>query len=105
MQTVKLQSDSGIMLDHMTVKLYNYVDPCSNVSLPPSQNMINGTIWNDIDDLKAFKILDLKDIEKMFSAYQRQQVWNDKENSEIQIHKCVFVLATLTFSNRLPLCA
>lgn len=39
------------------------------------QNMINGTIWNEIDDLRAFKILDLKDIEKMFSAYQRQQVW------------------------------
>ncbi|XP_061599101.1 disheveled-associated activator of morphogenesis 2 isoform X4 [Cololabis saira] len=37
------------------------------------ENMINGTIWNEIDDLKAFKILDLKDIEKMFSAYQRQQ--------------------------------
>uniref|UniRef100_A0A3Q1BCM3 Dishevelled associated activator of morphogenesis 2 n=1 Tax=Amphiprion ocellaris TaxID=80972 RepID=A0A3Q1BCM3_AMPOC len=31
------------------------------------ENMINGTIWNDIDDLRAFKILDLKDIEKMFS--------------------------------------
>uniref|UniRef100_A0A672HJM9 Dishevelled associated activator of morphogenesis 2 n=1 Tax=Salarias fasciatus TaxID=181472 RepID=A0A672HJM9_SALFA len=39
------------------------------------QHMINGTIWNEIDDLRAFKILDLKDIEKMFSAYQRQQVW------------------------------
>ncbi|MEQ2250550.1 Dishevelled associated activator of morphogenesis 2 [Ilyodon furcidens] len=37
------------------------------------ENMINGTIWNEIDDLRAFKILDLKDIEKMFSAYQRQQ--------------------------------
>ncbi|XP_034015984.1 disheveled-associated activator of morphogenesis 2 isoform X2 [Thalassophryne amazonica] len=37
------------------------------------ENMINGTIWNDIDDLRAFKTLDLKDIEKMFSAYQRQQ--------------------------------
>ncbi|XP_077476468.1 disheveled-associated activator of morphogenesis 2 isoform X2 [Stigmatopora argus] len=37
------------------------------------EHMINGTIWNDIDDLKPFKILDLKDIEKMFSAYQRQQ--------------------------------
>ncbi|XP_029983176.1 disheveled-associated activator of morphogenesis 2 isoform X2 [Sphaeramia orbicularis] len=37
------------------------------------ENMINGTIWHDIDDLRAFKILDLKDIEKMFSAYQRQQ--------------------------------
>uniref|UniRef100_A0A667Y9F3 Dishevelled associated activator of morphosis 2 n=1 Tax=Myripristis murdjan TaxID=586833 RepID=A0A667Y9F3_9TELE len=39
----------------------------------PSQNKIPGTIWHDIDDLRAFKILDLKDIEKMFSAYQRQQ--------------------------------
>uniref|UniRef100_A0A1A8HPZ4 Dishevelled associated activator of morphogenesis 2 n=2 Tax=Nothobranchius TaxID=28779 RepID=A0A1A8HPZ4_NOTKU len=37
------------------------------------ENMVNGTIWTDIDDLRAFKILDLKDIEKMFSAYQRQQ--------------------------------
>ncbi|XP_013769688.1 disheveled-associated activator of morphogenesis 2 isoform X2 [Pundamilia nyererei] len=37
------------------------------------ENMVNGTIWSDIDDLRAFKILDLKDIEKMFSAYQRQQ--------------------------------
>uniref|UniRef100_A0A3Q3E5C6 Dishevelled associated activator of morphogenesis 2 n=1 Tax=Labrus bergylta TaxID=56723 RepID=A0A3Q3E5C6_9LABR len=37
------------------------------------ENVINGTIWNDIDDLRAFEILDLKDIEKMFSAYQRQQ--------------------------------
>ncbi|KAK7904501.1 hypothetical protein WMY93_017108 [Mugilogobius chulae] len=36
-------------------------------------HMINGTIWNEIDDLRAFEILDLKDIEKMFSAYQRQQ--------------------------------
>ncbi|XP_047677115.1 disheveled-associated activator of morphogenesis 2 isoform X1 [Tachysurus fulvidraco] len=37
------------------------------------ENKITGTIWHDIDDLQAFKVLDLKDIEKMFSAYQRQQ--------------------------------
>ncbi|KAG5857965.1 hypothetical protein ANANG_G00025050 [Anguilla anguilla] len=37
------------------------------------ENKITGTIWHDIDDLRAFEILDLKDIEKMFSAYQRQQ--------------------------------
>uniref|UniRef100_A0A8C7TKE2 Dishevelled associated activator of morphosis 2 n=1 Tax=Oncorhynchus mykiss TaxID=8022 RepID=A0A8C7TKE2_ONCMY len=36
------------------------------------ENKITGTIWHDVDDLRAFKILDLKDIEKMFSAYQRQ---------------------------------
>ncbi len=28
----------------------------------------------DVDDAKVFKILDLDDIEKTFSAYQRQQV-------------------------------
>uniref|UniRef100_A0A673NDT2 Disheveled-associated activator of morphogenesis 1-like n=1 Tax=Sinocyclocheilus rhinocerous TaxID=307959 RepID=A0A673NDT2_9TELE len=33
-----------------------------------------GTVWADIDDGKVFKILDLVDIEKTFSAYQRQQV-------------------------------
>lgn len=38
------------------------------------QNVIDGTIWSDIDDQRAFEILDLQDIEKMFSAYQRQQV-------------------------------
>uniref|UniRef100_A0A8C8JMS7 Dishevelled associated activator of morphogenesis 2 n=1 Tax=Oncorhynchus tshawytscha TaxID=74940 RepID=A0A8C8JMS7_ONCTS len=36
-------------------------------------NKITGTIWHDVDDLRAFKILDLKDIEKMFSAYQRHK--------------------------------
>uniref|UniRef100_A0A8C2FWQ5 Dishevelled associated activator of morphogenesis 2 n=1 Tax=Cyprinus carpio TaxID=7962 RepID=A0A8C2FWQ5_CYPCA len=38
------------------------------------ENKITGTIWFEIDDRRAFKVLDLKDIEKMFSAYQRQQV-------------------------------
>uniref|UniRef100_A0A8C1N993 Dishevelled associated activator of morphogenesis 2 n=1 Tax=Cyprinus carpio TaxID=7962 RepID=A0A8C1N993_CYPCA len=40
------------------------------------QNKITGTIWFEIDDRRAFKVLDLKDIEKMFSAYQRQQKMN-----------------------------
>lgn len=31
-------------------------------------------MWMDVDDAKVFKILDLEDIEKTFSAYQRQQV-------------------------------
>ncbi|XP_056106715.1 disheveled-associated activator of morphogenesis 2 isoform X2 [Rhinichthys klamathensis goyatoka] len=37
------------------------------------ENKITGTIWYEIDDRRPFKVLDLKDIEKMFSAYQRQQ--------------------------------
>uniref|UniRef100_A0A8C9TSU3 Dishevelled associated activator of morphosis 1 n=1 Tax=Scleropages formosus TaxID=113540 RepID=A0A8C9TSU3_SCLFO len=33
-----------------------------------------GTVWAEVDDQKVFKVLDLDDIEKTFSAYQRQQV-------------------------------
>lgn len=39
-----------------------------------AQNKLEGTLWMDMDDAKVFKILDLEDIEKTFSAYQRQQV-------------------------------
>lgn len=39
-----------------------------------AQNKLEGTVWMDVDDAKVFKILDLEDIEKTFSAYQRQQV-------------------------------
>uniref|UniRef100_A0A8C2XFN8 Dishevelled associated activator of morphosis 2 n=1 Tax=Cyclopterus lumpus TaxID=8103 RepID=A0A8C2XFN8_CYCLU len=78
------------------------------------ENVINGTIWNDIDDLRAFKILDLKDIEKMFSAYQRQQKETGsmddiyvstrkvKELSVIdgrRAQNCVILLSKLKMSN------
>ncbi|MBN3302876.1 DAAM1 protein, partial [Amia calva] len=39
----------------------------------PPQNKLEGTVWTEVDDVKVFKILDLEDIEKTFSAYQRQQ--------------------------------
>lgn len=38
------------------------------------QNKLAGTVWTDIDDTKVFKVLDLEDLERTFSAYQRQQV-------------------------------
>uniref|UniRef100_A0A3B4AWS7 Uncharacterized protein n=1 Tax=Periophthalmus magnuspinnatus TaxID=409849 RepID=A0A3B4AWS7_9GOBI len=38
-----------------------------------STNKLEGTVWMEVDDAKVFKILDLEDIEKTFSAYQRQQ--------------------------------
>ncbi|XP_044140879.1 disheveled-associated activator of morphogenesis 2 isoform X1 [Bufo gargarizans] len=38
-----------------------------------NEDKISGTIWNDIDDVRAFKILDLEEFERMFSAYQRHQ--------------------------------
>ncbi|XP_064420822.1 disheveled-associated activator of morphogenesis 1 isoform X2 [Latimeria chalumnae] len=41
------------------------------VKLP--EKKLEGTLWTDIDDVKVFKVLDLEDIERTFSAYQRQQ--------------------------------
>ncbi|XP_064195536.1 disheveled-associated activator of morphogenesis 1-like isoform X1 [Anguilla rostrata] len=38
-----------------------------------SENKLEGTVWTEVDDVRVFKILDLEDIEKTFSAYQRQQ--------------------------------
>ncbi|XP_066551030.1 disheveled-associated activator of morphogenesis 1 isoform X2 [Amia ocellicauda] len=38
-----------------------------------AENKLEGTVWTEVDDVKVFKILDLEDIEKTFSAYQRQQ--------------------------------
>lgn len=37
------------------------------------QERVSGTVWNEIDDSQVFRILDLEDFEKMFSAYQRHQ--------------------------------
>ncbi|NXE00754.1 DAAM2 protein, partial [Chaetorhynchus papuensis] len=37
------------------------------------ENKLAGTVWTKIDDTKVFKILDLEDLERTFSAYQRQQ--------------------------------
>ncbi|KAJ7400231.1 disheveled-associated activator of morphogenesis 1 [Pitangus sulphuratus] len=39
-----------------------------------SRNKLAGTVWTNIDDTKVFKILDLEDLERTFSAYQRQQL-------------------------------
>uniref|UniRef100_A0AAR2KT09 Dishevelled associated activator of morphogenesis 1b n=1 Tax=Pygocentrus nattereri TaxID=42514 RepID=A0AAR2KT09_PYGNA len=38
-----------------------------------STNKLEGTLWMDMDDVMVFKVLDLEDIERTFSAYQRQQ--------------------------------
>ncbi|NWH73243.1 DAAM2 protein, partial [Piaya cayana] len=37
------------------------------------ENKLAGTVWTNIDDTKVYKILDLEDLERTFSAYQRQQ--------------------------------
>uniref|UniRef100_A0A8D0DCC8 Disheveled-associated activator of morphogenesis 1 n=1 Tax=Sander lucioperca TaxID=283035 RepID=A0A8D0DCC8_SANLU len=38
------------------------------------ENKINGTIWKEIDDAKVFKVLDLDELQRTFSAYQKPQV-------------------------------
>ncbi|XP_008166461.2 disheveled-associated activator of morphogenesis 1 isoform X1 [Chrysemys picta bellii] len=46
------------------------------------ENKLAGTVWTDIDDAKVFKILDLEDLERTFSAYQRQQDFFVNNNSK-----------------------
>ncbi|KAF5929683.1 hypothetical protein HPG69_002406 [Diceros bicornis minor] len=38
-----------------------------------NEERVPGTVWKEIDDMQVFRILDLEDFEKMFSAYQRHQ--------------------------------
>ncbi|XP_037698801.1 disheveled-associated activator of morphogenesis 2 isoform X2 [Choloepus didactylus] len=38
-----------------------------------NEDRVPGTVWTEIDDMQIFRILDLEDFEKMFSAYQRHQ--------------------------------
>ncbi|XP_047588826.1 disheveled-associated activator of morphogenesis 2 isoform X1 [Lutra lutra] len=46
---------------------------------------VPGTVWNEIDDMQVFRILDLEDFEKMFSAYQRHQelITNPSQQKEL----------------------
>ncbi|XP_014116719.1 PREDICTED: disheveled-associated activator of morphogenesis 2 isoform X2 [Pseudopodoces humilis] len=79
-----------------------------------SEERILGTIWNEIDDLKAFKVLDLEDFEKMFSAYQRHQkemgstedlYLSTRKVKELSVidgrraQNCVILLSKLKLSN------
>ncbi|KPP69073.1 disheveled-associated activator of morphogenesis 1-like [Scleropages formosus] len=76
-----------------------------------SENKLEGTVWAEVDDQKVFKVLDLDDIEKTFSAYQRQQkeaeedpVYSKKmkELSVIDGHRaqnCNILLSRLKLSN------
>ncbi|XP_069743853.1 disheveled-associated activator of morphogenesis 2 [Narcine bancroftii] len=79
-----------------------------------AENRIGGTVWAEIDDIRAFNVLDLEDFEKMFSAYQRQQkelgsnedlyltMRKVKELSVIdgrRAQNCVILLSKLKLSN------
>ncbi|XP_056623580.1 disheveled-associated activator of morphogenesis 1 [Triplophysa dalaica] len=47
------------------LKSFNWTKLC--------ENKLDGTVWIDLDDINVYKLLDLEEIEKTFSAYQRQQ--------------------------------
>ncbi|XP_077180075.1 disheveled-associated activator of morphogenesis 1 isoform X1 [Paroedura picta] len=46
------------------------------------ENKLEGTVWTGLDDAKVFKVLDLEDLERTFSAYQRQQDFFVNSNSK-----------------------
>ncbi|XP_028858024.1 disheveled-associated activator of morphogenesis 1b isoform X2 [Denticeps clupeoides] len=76
-----------------------------------AENKLEGTVWADVDDGKVFKILDLEDIEKTFSAYQRQQketeddTLSSKKVKELSVidgrraQNCNILLSRLKLSN------
>uniref|UniRef100_A0A3P9JWG2 Dishevelled associated activator of morphogenesis 1b n=1 Tax=Oryzias latipes TaxID=8090 RepID=A0A3P9JWG2_ORYLA len=76
-----------------------------------STNKLEGTVWMEVDDAKVYKILDLEDIEKTFSAYQRQQkeaeedTLGSKKVKELSVidgrraQNCNILLSRLRLSN------
>uniref|UniRef100_A0A8B9JM19 Disheveled-associated activator of morphogenesis 1 n=1 Tax=Astyanax mexicanus TaxID=7994 RepID=A0A8B9JM19_ASTMX len=76
-----------------------------------SENKLEGTVWAEMDDSRVFKILDLTDIEKTFSAYQRQQkeaeddALSSKKVKELSVidgrraQNCNILLSRLKLSN------
>ncbi|KAK1893779.1 Disheveled-associated activator of morphogenesis 1 [Dissostichus eleginoides] len=48
------------------------------------ENQIEGTIWKEMDDLKVFKVLDLEEFQKTFSAYQKPQKDHEEDQSFVR---------------------
>uniref|UniRef100_A0A8D0CI59 Dishevelled associated activator of morphosis 1 n=1 Tax=Scleropages formosus TaxID=113540 RepID=A0A8D0CI59_SCLFO len=72
MQQMVLQNDKVLAeYEHRVVK--QQVADLSSQLQNLCTNKLEGTVWAEVDDQKVFKVLDLDDIEKTFSAYQRQQ--------------------------------
>uniref|UniRef100_A0A8C2Z6J5 Dishevelled associated activator of morphogenesis 1b n=1 Tax=Cyclopterus lumpus TaxID=8103 RepID=A0A8C2Z6J5_CYCLU len=50
-----------------------------------SSNKTEGTIWKEIDDLRVFKVLDLEELQRTFSAYQKPQ--KDAEDGQAVVKR------------------
>ncbi|XP_070577470.1 disheveled-associated activator of morphogenesis 2-like isoform X2 [Ptychodera flava] len=72
---------------------------------------VEGTVWQEVDDSKAMKVLDLDDFEKTFSAYQRTKIDDEdvtiiktkaKELSVVdgrRAQNCTILLSKLKMTN------
>ncbi|KAK7904009.1 hypothetical protein WMY93_016616 [Mugilogobius chulae] len=90
----------------MSAKVKNVPKPANpmksfNWSKLP-QNNVSGTIWEDIDDLKVFKTLDLDEFQKTFSAYQRAQTYstNNINNITYKTHTADRIIPVVVFSQK-----
>lgn len=57
-------------------------------------------MWIDLDDINVYKLLDLEEIEKTFSAYQRQQVHQTiiyNYTWIIRIYTCLVLYIPVTY--------
>uniref|UniRef100_A0A7N5ZRD7 Dishevelled associated activator of morphogenesis 1b n=1 Tax=Anabas testudineus TaxID=64144 RepID=A0A7N5ZRD7_ANATE len=98
-----------------SLKKKNIPQPCNPLKSfnwsKLAENKLEGTVWMEVDDAKVFKILDLEDIEKTFSAYQRQQkeaeddTLSSKKVKELSVidgrraQNCNILLSRLKLSN------
>ncbi|XP_055684371.1 disheveled-associated activator of morphogenesis 1 isoform X1 [Lutzomyia longipalpis] len=46
---------------------------------------VNGTIWNELDESKWYSTMGLEDIDKLFSAYQKNGVTNDGSIEDLRM--------------------
>uniref|UniRef100_A0A3B1KHF2 Dishevelled associated activator of morphosis 1 n=1 Tax=Astyanax mexicanus TaxID=7994 RepID=A0A3B1KHF2_ASTMX len=102
----KLEKETG---EHRLVK--QQVSELTSRLHELSLNKLEGTVWAEMDDSRVFKILDLTDIEKTFSAYQRQQkeaeddALSSKKVKELSVidgrraQNCNILLSRLKLSN------
>uniref|UniRef100_A0A7N6AQX1 Dishevelled associated activator of morphogenesis 1b n=1 Tax=Anabas testudineus TaxID=64144 RepID=A0A7N6AQX1_ANATE len=87
--------------DHKQAKLK--VETLSGQLQQLTSSKLEGTIWKEIDDLKVFKVLDLEDFQRTFSAYQKPQTLKKvKELSVIdgrRAQNCNILLSRLKLTN------
>lgn len=98
-----VRSDRGMIISSFVLQNSGYKAKRDLVCLVTStlscchfcwfQSQVEATIWKDIDDLKVFKVLDLDDFQKTFSAYQKPQVYQSAWSPELTRRVCSWSLS------------